>query len=184
MAAVTDLPSPPPAQRLTKARAETYRTTLRAWNTRAVVRPILAEIAAQTGFYTVAQGETQFWREMHVGMSCAALMHAEAIRLGDDPPDVMLRCQGREIGLEIVDAMPLDRRRGDEFNTLGDLDAAGEPLPIEQYDPDVDYATIVADVERVIAAKSASSTIPPISCWWSIFTTVCSHPWTGRWSVS
>lgn len=98
-----------------------------------------AELAAAVKAAWATHGEalitgpgTQFWREASNGADFALLLGAEAVRLADcDPPDVELRYRGHIVAVEVVEALQVGRRRGEEYAAEERIKAAlrsGDPI--------------------------------------------------------
>ena len=147
-------------RRLTKKEIASYRLQLTSWLPLDDIDAIMAEVGNQTQMYAVAQGGLQFWRETWIAMSCAQLMHARRLKLGEDPPDFWLDLGGREQAFEIVQVMPRDYRPGDIYGRYAaDLSSTGSTTFVDRsFDQvGVDLDNLPSDLAVQLRAKCAKN---------------------------
>ncbi|MFP1132926.1 hypothetical protein [Asticcacaulis sp. W401b] len=144
--------------RLTKEEAQAYRKRLSSWLTLDEADELMAEIGDRAQLFAASQGALQFWREAWCGMSCAQLMHAHRIRLGEDPPDFWLDFGNKKQAFEIVQVQPADLRLGDVFDRYATSVNAGRPVEIVKRSAEqiaLDTSDLPADIDRQVRAKCA-----------------------------
>ena len=150
----------PEMRRLDKAEVDALARRLRSWSSPAEFGATLLDVERVAGFYAVSQGPLKIWREAFVAMSCAQLSHANEVRLGEDPPDFLLRYPDHERAFEIVDVWPEGRRLHEEYNRFADLRNSGQGIPIEHIDMEGELNALPTDLERQIRKKSTKN-YPP-----------------------
>lgn len=106
------------------------------------------------GFYTVGQRSMQHWREAFCAHGFADTVKAEAVRLGEDPPDFYLRLEQEEIPFELVEVREPGQRIGDEFDKLAELANRGAKLPVQHYDPTDELLALAGQIASAVAAKA------------------------------
>ncbi len=99
---------------------------LRLWRSIDDFAAELEGVQADYGDLTIATPSLGFYRDAWVGLRCARATGAVRLRLGADPPDIELGYQdGRQLPLEVVEALRTGRRRGDEIRQHRAKAAAG-----------------------------------------------------------
>ncbi|WP_040308386.1 hypothetical protein [Asticcacaulis biprosthecium] len=145
-------------RRLTKDEIASYRLRLGSWLPLDDVDAIMAEVGDQTQMFAVAQGGLKFWRETWIAMSCAQLMHARRLKLGDDPPDFWLDFGRQQQAFEIVQVMPRDYRPGVIYGQYAaDLTSKGSTELVERsFDQvGIDLENLPNDLAAQLRAKCA-----------------------------
>lgn len=144
-------------RRLTQTEIAAYKARLSRPITVKEAKAISSEVHAIAELYTVSQGRLDFWRELFVGISCADLMHASHIRLGEEPPDIVLTVNGADLLIEITNAIPTGRKLGAEYDDYAASMVETGSVKFADENALEDHDSVVPDVAAAIDKKVSKS---------------------------
>lgn len=106
-----------------------WHTRMAKWSRPARFRLIVEHMRRAHGTHNLDQPGSLF-RDAFVAARCARLAHADAVRLGADPPDFELRLSDQIHSFEVVEAAAPGRMRGLELRAERMMSGAERAKPV------------------------------------------------------